>query len=322
MKNTTTEPTTGANPRTFPPDGGSGFTPDTSATAAGDSDGGRNAHPTEKPAPTSALRGHLRLVAEGRSDGTTVIARQSFSAPFHFSKPYWDGHALQVQLVNSTAGILAGDELEVSVEALSGARLSLTTPAAARAYMMNSGAACCRQRFVAGGGACLEYLPEALYPHRDTDYTQHTRLEVGSDSSVFFVDQLAPGRVGLGECWAWRRLRLGLDVVIGGRLVLRELLDQSGSSLSRLAAFHGFSEAWFATALVIRPSLGADSRLWGRVRALASDSVVCGVTHPVPELGVVRLIGRSGLALRDSLVGLRGLVAEELPALRTDHRKL
>ncbi len=285
-----------------------------------------SADPAVQPFPCApvkpALRGHLHLVAEARPGGTTVIARQSFRAPFHLSKPYWDGHALQVQLVNSTAGILAGDELDVSVEAAAGARLSLTTPAAARAYMMKSGVACCRQRFVAAEGASLEYLPEALYPHRDTDYTQQTFLEVGAGASVFFVDQLAPGRVGLGECWAWRRLRLGLDVVLERRLVLRELLDRSGPSLARTAALHAFAEAWFATALVVGPALGAESSLWTRVRELASDSVACGVTHPVPALGVVRLVARSGLALRDALAGVRGVVAEAIPALRTDHRKL
>ena len=56
-----------------------------------------------------ALRGHLHLAAGMRANGETYLARQSFRAPFHLSKPYWDGHVLHVQLVNSTAGILAGD---------------------------------------------------------------------------------------------------------------------------------------------------------------------------------------------------------------------
>ena len=61
--------------------------------------------------------GNLALRAEARPDGRTVLAGQSFRAPFHLSKSYWDVDAgvLIVQVVNPTAGILAGDRLESSV---------------------------------------------------------------------------------------------------------------------------------------------------------------------------------------------------------------
>ena len=51
------------------------------------------------------------------------------------------------------------------------------------------------QRFAVGAGAWLEYAPEPLYPHRETDYAQHTRLELAAGASALFTDQLAPGRV-------------------------------------------------------------------------------------------------------------------------------
>ena len=56
------------------------------------------------------FHGHLSLLAAVRNHGRTVLARQSFRAPFHLSKPYWDAdsRALLVQVVNPTAGILAG----------------------------------------------------------------------------------------------------------------------------------------------------------------------------------------------------------------------
>ena len=40
-----------------------------------------------------------------------MIAGQSFRAPFHVSKPYWDADSrvLLTQVVNPTAGILEGD---------------------------------------------------------------------------------------------------------------------------------------------------------------------------------------------------------------------
>jgi len=269
-----------------------------------------------------ALRGHLHLAAAVRANGETYLARQSFRAPFHLSKPYWDGRVLHVQLVNSTAGILAGDELELDLAAEPAASLAVTTPAAARAFMMQSGAACCRQRFAVGEGAWLEYAPEALYPHRGTDYAQHTRLELAAGAATFFTDQLAPGRVGRGECWAWRRLCIGLEIVQEGRLLLRERLDASGSELARLAVFHGMREAWFGTAVVAAPALAAAAPVWESVRALHCEGCLCGVTALAPGVCIVRLVASGGLALRDTFAALRTTLASAMPGLQSDLRKL
>ena len=270
----------------------------------------------------SALRGHLHLVAAAVGGRQTRVAHQSFCAPFHLGKPYWDGHVLQVQVVNSTAGILAGDELELDVAVGPGGSLSVTTPAAARAFMMRSGAALCRQRFAVAAGAWLEYLPEPLYPHRDTNYAQATRLELAAGASAFFVDQLAPGRVGLGECWAWHRLSLGLEVHLDSRLLLREQLDASGPELGQLAGFYQMPEAWFANALVAAPGLAGDHPVLASIRALHRDGCLCGATALAPGVWMVRLVAATGLVLRDALAELRGMLAPVLPGLQADHRKL
>ena len=58
----------------------------------------------------SVLEGRLGLRVVRAADGRTVVAEQFFQAPFHLSKPHWDPDAgvLHVQVVNPTAGILAG----------------------------------------------------------------------------------------------------------------------------------------------------------------------------------------------------------------------
>ncbi|HZP61705.1 MAG TPA: urease accessory protein UreD [Opitutaceae bacterium] len=268
------------------------------------------------------LAGHLHLEAARREDGRTVLARQSFRAPFHISKPYWDGRVLQVQVVNSTAGILAGDRLELAVEVRAGAALRVTTPAATRAFMMRSGAAECRQSFAVAAGAWLEYSPEPLCPHRACDYAQTTRLALAADAEVFFADVLAPGRVGRGEAWAWRRLLLQLDVEVEGEPVLRERLDGSGADLAQLAAFYNSSKAWFATVVIFSPQLTADDAAWPALRALHGGDRWVGVTRLRRAGWIVRLIAPGGQALRDLLAEVRSALAKKLPGLGSDPRKL
>jgi urease accessory protein len=270
----------------------------------------------------SSLAGHLHLEASLRDDGRTVLARQSFCVPFHISKPYWDGRALQVQIVNPTAGILAGDHLELAARVNPGAVLIVTTPAATRAFMMRSGVAECRQLFTVGTGGWLEYAPEPLCPHRDSDYAQTTRVDLAAGAEAFYVDTLAPGRVGLGERWAWRRLQLTLEIALGGEPVLRERLAGSGADMARLAAFYGTNAAWFATAVIISSRLTADDPAWECVRALHGGGRWLGVTRLRRGGWIVRAIAPDGQALRDTLAELRRILAEKLPLLQSDLRKL
>jgi urease accessory protein len=275
------------------------------------------------PPQAPAFAGHLRVEAEPRADGRTLLARQSVCAPFHLSKPYWDGRVLQMRVINATAGILAGDRLEIAVRVAAGAALLVITPSATRAYMMHQGTAQCRQTFAVESGAWLECAAEPLFPHRDTDYAQTTRLEVAGGGSAYFVEALAPGRTGLGEAWAWRRLRLTLEVLQDGDPVLRERFDGSGSDLARPAAFYSMAEAWFGTVIAISPDLKpGDDGLRARVRALEGPDRWIGLTRLRRGGWIARVAAPGGQSLRNTLGALRAIFSERLPHLRSELRQV
>jgi urease accessory protein len=266
--------------------------------------------------------GHLHFEANQDAAGATFLGQQSFRAPFHLSKAYWDGSVLQVRIVNVTAGILAGDSLELDVRVAPGAALLITTPAATRAFMMTSGAAECRQRFAVAAGAWLEYAPEPLFPHRDSEYAQATRLEIAAGAEVYFTDALAPGRAGRGETWGWRRLALTLDVEHAGRPVLRERLAGAGADLARRAAFFGMGAAWFGTVIVFSALLGEDAPFWERVGAAGGASCRVGATALPGGGWIVRLVAADSQSLREAQSALRTLFAEKLSRLRSDLRRV
>ena len=96
--------------------------------------------------------GHLRLRGAVREHGRTVLAEQSFRAPFHLSKPYWDMDTgvLLVQVVNPTAGILAGDRLESDVAVDVGAAVCVTASpnvGSGFAWRRAAGSKRCRNRW-------------------------------------------------------------------------------------------------------------------------------------------------------------------------------
>jgi urease accessory protein len=281
--------------------------------------------PSASPAPAVAkFSGHLSLRAAVRHHGRTVLAGQSFRAPFHISKPYWDAdaRALLVQVVNPTAGILSGDRLESDIAVERDAALLVTTPSASRVFRMRDGAAECRQQFSVAAGGWLEVMPEPLVPHRASRYHQRTAIDVADGGALFFVDQLLPGRIGHGEAWQWERLCLELTVRVAGELVLRERLDQTGEELLGLATLAGSGPtACFANALLVAPE-ASFARWREELLVLHRNGTWLGVSALRRGGWSIKVVAPDALHLRQTLREMRRVLARHFPRLTCDPRKL
>lgn len=275
------------------------------------------------------FHGHLSLRAAARSDdGQTFLVAQSFRAPFHLSKPYWDAdtRTLLVQVVNPTAGILSGDRLESEVEVGEGAAVLLTTPSASRVFRMRSGEARSLQTFRVARDGWLEVLPEPLVPHRGSVFHQRTVLDVAPGGEALYADLLFPGRIAHGEVWGWGRLVLELEVRSGVTLLLRERLDQSADNLRALAAMAGCGEtACFGNAVYIPagPSLEAVPGWRAELHSLQRDGVWIGAS-PLREAAgwSIKFVAPDGVRLRGVLSEIRRRLSAVAHHLRSDARKL
>lgn len=275
----------------------------------------------------SEFRGHLSLQAAVCDHGRTVLAAQSFRAPFHLSKPYWDPDArtLLVQVVNPTAGILSGDRLESTITVHPAAALLVTTPSASRVFQMREGAAECSQHFAVTAGGWLEVMPEPLVPHREANYRQTTTIDVEVGGSLFYVEQLMPGRLAHAESWAWRRLQLELSVRLGGELVLRERFDQRGEELRQVAEHAGAGAlACFASAVLLDEAATAQPLpAWKTaISALHREGTWVGVSALRRGGWSLKVVAPGPIQLRAALRDIRRILADYFPRLRCDARKL
>jgi urease accessory protein len=275
--------------------------------------------------PMSEFSGHLSLRAEARANGRTALAAQSFRAPYHLSKPYWDADArtLLVQVVNPTAGILAGDRLESSIAVGADAALLVTTPSASRVFKMKDGTAACRQHFAVADGGWLEVMPEPLVPHRGCSYRQSTRIEAAPGGEVFFADVLVCGRVAHGETWGWAKLCLEIDVRLGGELILRERFAHTGAELRALAALAGSGpSACFANAVLIAAGSESDAAWQSAIAALHGDGLWVGVSRLRRGGWSLKFVAPDTVRLRRGLRAARAALAAHFPRLACDPRKL
>lgn len=271
----------------------------------------------------AVFSGHLRLQAAARADGRTALTAQSFRAPYHLSKPYWDTEArtLLVQVVNPTAGILEGDSLESDISVEKGAALLVTTPSASRVFKMGDGSAVCRQHFKVAKGGWLEVLPEPLVPHRGCRYRQTTKAEVEPGGGLFLVDLLMAGRIAhRDEAWVWDRLCLETEVRLGGELILRERFDQSGADMKSLAALAGSgSKACFGNAVLITEG---EATWLPAVTALHGDGVWLGVSALRRGGWSFKFVAADSIRLRKTLSTLRETLSAQHPRLSCATRKL
>ena len=279
----------------------------------------------------SDFHGHLRLRAEARDDGQTALAAQAFRAPFHVGKSYWDEAArtLRVQVVNPTAGILQGDRLRSEISVGAGAALLVTTPSVSRVFQMRVGEATGMQTFSVEAGGWLEFLPEPLVPHRESSYRQTTEIDVAAGGELVFADFLTPGRIARGETWAWRRLKLELAVRVGGELILRERLDQSGDELRALAELAGVkSDAGearcFANVVLISRRLDAESGWRDAIAALHGPEAWVGLSALRGECGgwSLKVIATDSVAMRRMMGAAREILRERLPRMAVGLRRV
>ena len=255
----------------------------------------------------SSLNGHLRLRCETRADGTPYLSRQSFCAPIHIGKALLDDGRLLLNLANPTAGFFDGDRVTSDVAVAGGARLVLSTPAAARVYQTRSGKAAANcQHFQLEEHAGLEWIPEAFIPHAGASYVQTTRIDLETSSSLLFFEWLAPGRVAAGEVFAYRNLRWELNLCVAGQLIARERYNLRPDDPSLEALRRHFPAAHYLSAY----AAGEMTRQWpaAQLDALTDDDVLLGHGPLQRGVHVIRALCRDSLSARALLGRLRCLL--------------
>jgi urease accessory protein len=268
------------------------------------------------------LDGHLKLVCSADESGRSFPSEQSFSAPFHLSKPYWDGHALIVQVINSTAGLFSGDRLRSFVQVARGARLHLTTPSASRVHTMQDGWAGVEQVFHVAAGGWLEYSPAPLIPQRDCRYRQVTRVDIETGGEGFFLETLSPGRVAHGEAFAFAELDWTCELRLGPKLVARERFRLRPGDHSVKPLQHPFPTASCASGYLVTERVQPESPCWEMVCGLNGEHVLVGASRLARGVWCLRLLARDSVAMRRAQRELRRIFSAALPEMKSAARNL
>ncbi|MDI3257882.1 MAG: urease accessory protein UreD [Kyrpidia sp.] len=247
------------------------------------------------------VQGMWRAAAAVRR-GRTVLVDTYQQTPLKVAKPFYaeDG-TMVIYLMDASPGLLGGDRYEIACTLGSGARLFLTTPSSCRLHPGSGGEeSVLIQRFRVERDAVLEYFPEPIVPFAGSRHRGETVLELAPGATALVGEVVTPGRLGMGEVFAFAELRLQTSVYWAGAWTAWDSLwIEPGRGRSAL----GWGEfTHMATLWVLSGTVGDEEM--GRLRELASPGdgeFYGGVSRLMYGGCVLRVLGRSAWSLQTLL---------------------
>ncbi len=245
-------------------------------------------------------RGERTVLAERRHDGPLVV-----------QKPlYPEGDAVcHTIILHPPAGIVGGDELEISCDAAADAHVLLTTPGAGKWYRSAGPWAKQRLSFDVATGACLEWLPQETIVFDGALADMESRINLAVGSAYIGWEILCLGRAGSGERYDHGTCRLHTKIRCDGKLLWFEKGNiEAGSRIGAAPAGLG-GHSVCATMIAVG---NIDAALVARCREQAADDASIAMTLLPGPLLVVRHIGDSGAAARQCFEKLRACLRPAL----------
>jgi len=237
---------------------------------------------------------------EGRFDiafaprhGRTVIRHSYCEVPFKITR-LLDTEVPEVAhliLMQCTAGLFSGDDLECTIRVERGAHVVITQQSATKIHQpgdSNTGrpARQCTQIYVESG-ASLTFELEPVIPFAGSRYQQRTRIEVEPGGRLVYWEGLMAGRIGKDEAWKFAEFSSEIKFLADRRLCYLEryVLGAGRDSLSEWIMKNA---GYVGTGLCF----GENEKVLSERLHHALPEV--GVDAPSPNLTAVRVIAESG----------------------------
>lgn len=213
------------------------------------------------------------------------------------------GEALEAVLLNTAGGVTGGDRFCWHGRAGPGARLTLTTQAAERAYKANPAElARVETRLEIAAGARIDWLPQETILFDRAALARRIEVEMAPDATLLLAECVLFGRRAMGERVRSCRFSDQWRIRRGGRLARADAVRVWGDArgLDGPAALGG--NAAMASVLMIAPGV-ADRLRPVRDLLAEADGVEAGASAFDGCL-VVRMVAADGYRLRPALIRL------------------
>ena len=207
-----------------------------------------------------------------QQNGQTVLRHAYCEIPFKVTRILSSRQPAHVILMQCSAGLFGGDELECSIRVESGAQVLVTQQSATKVHPSAGRPAIQRNHIVVEAGGELRLYLEPVIPFEESVLRQTTSIDVQPGGRLMFWEGFMAGRVGHGERWRFGELASETQLRLSGRLayldrfvLLRTDFDHSPSAMGNFnyvgtGVYVGEHASSFATMLhEAMPEAGIDT---------------------------------------------------------------
>lgn len=215
----------------------------------------------------------------------------------------------ELVILNTSGGLTGGDDFSVSVGVQPGARLTVTTQTAERAYRSTTGQAQVRMRYDVGDGGHLDLVPQETILFDRASLRRDQIIALHGRATCLWAEMLILGRAAMGETVKTLDLRDSRRITRDGEPLFIEKLRLDQQALARTsAAVLGHGTRAIATIIAVRAD-AAD--LIRPLRNIQPDPGVRMAASAFDGKLVLRMTAPDGWPLRRTLIRLLAVLRNQ-----------
>jgi urease accessory protein len=224
--------------------------------------------------------------------GKTAIRDVYGEVPFKVTRifEHQPSRLAQIVLMHTTAGLFGGDCTELSIHALSGSRVAITSQSSLKIHPRGDDAALQRIHLKVDGGAELHYYNDPMIPFAGSRLEQSLRIELAAGARFSFWDGFMAGRIARGEAWQFASMASDTRVSAAGELIFLDRFQIDPSMSHAVRAWAANDRCYVGTGLFFGG--GRESEF---CESLHEKFPEAGVSEPAPGLIVARAAFRQGV---------------------------
>lgn len=239
----------------------------------------------------------------GHKDRRTYLKDTYFTRPFRLANVGENrpDPALYLMIMSSSPGILDNDCYEIDILTEKNSRLQLQTQSYQRLFNMKDGAS---QKMIIklDEGSEISYIQHPIVPHEHSIFKAHNSIYLNNQTIFTYGEIITCGRKHSGEVFLFKQFQNLTEIYHNNKLIIKDniLIEPALINIDSIGQLEGHTHQ--ATLLHVNTRNEDIQSQAEYIHDLLSheEDIVYGVSQPLPNSIIVRVLGNGGEQLFDS----------------------
>lgn len=230
-----------------------------------------------------------------------ILDEVYFTAPFKIMKPFYKSDDyMNVMIMSSSAGIMAGDKQEYNITVGENTKLEITSQSYEKIHKMSKGKAIRNCNINVKKNSLFKYNPQPTIPFAQSSFENTMNINLKDlTSKLILIDIISCGRSAYGEKFKYNYYKSYVEVKCSGKLIYRDntLYDPK---LFDLAKYNFFEDYNHLANILICNYNGCEDNIKKIVDILeACEEITGGATLTKNNDICIKILGFSGQKLSE-----------------------